>query len=80
MTMVADFTMHGLTRELKLPAKLTRPAKDPWGNLRIGLEARTKLKRKDYGINFQQVLETGALLAGGQVEIEINGRHEQFGD
>jgi len=72
MTMVADFTMHGVTKELKLSAKQSGPTKDPWGNVRIGLEAKTKLKRKDYGINFHQVLETGALLVGEQVEIEIN--------
>jgi len=72
MTMVADFTMHGVTKELKLSAKQSGPTKDPWGNIRIGLEAKTKLKRKDYGINFHQVLETGALLVGEEVEIEIN--------
>ena len=72
ITMVADFTMHGVTRELKLPAKQSGPTKDQWGNVRIGLEAKTKLNRKDYGINFHQVLETGALLVGEEVELEIN--------
>jgi polyisoprenoid-binding protein YceI len=72
VTMITDFTMHGVTKELRLPAKLTGPAKDPWGNIRIGLEAKTKLNRKDYGINFHRVLETGALLVGEEVELEIN--------
>ncbi len=72
MTMVADFTMRGVTKELKLSAKQSGPTTDPWGNVRIGLEAKTKLKRKDYGINFHQVLETGALLVGEEVELEIN--------
>lgn len=72
ITILADFTMHGVTKELRLPARVTGPAKDPWGNIRIGLEAKTKLKRKDYGINFHQVLETGALLVGEEVELEIN--------
>jgi polyisoprenoid-binding protein YceI len=70
--MIADFTMRGVTKELRLPAKLAGPAKDPWGNLRIGLEAKTKLNRKDYGINYHQVLETGALAVGEEVELEIN--------
>ena len=70
--LVADFTMRGVTKELRLPAKLAGPAKDPWGNLRIGLEAKTKLNRKDYGINYHQVLETGALAVGEEVELEIN--------
>jgi polyisoprenoid-binding protein YceI len=72
MTIIGDFTMRGITKELQLPARLTGPAKDPGGNLRIGLAAKTKLKRKDYGINFHQVLETGALLVGEEVELEIN--------
>jgi polyisoprenoid-binding protein YceI len=72
ITIVADFTMHGITKEVRLPARLTGPAKDPWGNIRIGLVAKAKLNRKDYGINFNQVLETGALLVGETVELEIN--------
>jgi polyisoprenoid-binding protein YceI len=72
IVLIADFTMRGVTKELRLPARLAGPAKDPWGNLRIGLEARTKLNRKDYGINYHQVLETGALAVGEEVELEIN--------
>jgi polyisoprenoid-binding protein YceI len=64
--------MRGATKELRLPTKMAGPAKDPWGNLRIGLEAKTKLNRKDYGINYHQVLETGALVVGEEVELEIN--------
>ena len=70
--LIADFTMRGVTKELRLPARLAGPAKDPWGNLRIGLEAKTKLNRKDYGINYHQVLETGALAVGEEVELEID--------
>ena len=72
MILIADFTMRGVTKELRLPAKLTGPTKDPWGNTRIGLEASAKLNRKDYGINYHQVLEAGALAVGEEVEIEIN--------
>ena len=72
IVMISDFTMRGVTKELRLPAKLAGPSKDPWGNLRIGLEAKTKLNRKDYGINYHQVLETGVLGVGEEVELEIN--------
>src|SRR5262245_11615390 len=70
--LVAEFTMRGVTKELRLPAKLSGPTKDPWGGTRIGLEARTKLNRKDYGIKYHKVLESGALEVGDEVEIEIN--------
>jgi len=72
VTIIADFTMHGVTRELRLPAKVTGPVKDPWGNVRIGLEATTKIKRKDYGINFHQILERGVFLVGEEVELGIS--------
>ncbi len=70
--MVGDFTMHGVTRELALPVTIKGPIKDPWGNTRLGLEAKTKLNRKDYGLKYNQVLETGGLVVSDVVEIEIN--------
>lgn len=72
IVLIADFTMRGVTKELRLPPKLTELTKDPWGSTRIGLEASAKLNRKDYGINYHQVLEAGALAVGEEVEIEIN--------
>jgi polyisoprenoid-binding protein YceI len=70
--LVADFTMRGVTKELRLPVTVSGPAKDPFGNTRIGLDARTILNRKDYGLKFSAALETGALLVGEEVTIEIN--------
>jgi polyisoprenoid-binding protein YceI len=52
--------------------KLKGPIKDPWGNTRIGLEAKTKLSRKDYGLTYNKALETGGLVVGDEIEIEIN--------
>ena len=70
--LVADFTMRDVTKELRLPAKLSGPIKDPWGGTRIGLEAKTKLNRKDYGIKYHEVLEAGVVVVGEEVELEIN--------
>jgi polyisoprenoid-binding protein YceI len=72
ITMIADFGMHGVTRQLTLPASQKGPTRDPWGNIRIGLVAKAKLNRKDYGIIFNQVLESGVRLVGEEVELEIN--------
>src|SRR5882724_817856 len=69
---IGDFTMHGVTKELALPVRLKGPMKDPWGNDRVGLEAKTKVNRKDYGISYNKLLETGGALVGDEVEIEIN--------
>jgi len=72
LVLIADFTMRGVTKELRLPAMMSKTTKDPWGGVRVGLEAKTKLNRKDYGINYHQVLETGAMAVGEEVELEIN--------
>jgi polyisoprenoid-binding protein YceI len=70
--LVADFAMHGVTKELHLPVTLSGPVKDPQGNTRIGLEAKTTLNRKDYGIQFNAAMETGGLLVGEEVARDIN--------
>jgi len=70
--LVGDFTMHGTTKEISLPVKLSGPIKDPWGNMRIGLHAKTKLNRKEYGLTYNKVLETGGLMVGEEIEIEID--------
>lgn len=70
--LIADFTMKGVTRELRLPAKLSGPVKDHTGAMRIGLETKSKVNRKDYGIKYHQVLEGGILAVSDEIEIEIN--------
>jgi len=72
VNVIGNLTMHGITRELRFTAKQRGPAKDSSGNIRIGLEAKTNLKRKDYGIAYHQMLETGVLVVGEEVEIELN--------
>ena len=72
VVMIADFTMRGVTKELRLPVTLSKPIKDPWGNMRVGLVAKTKLNRRDYGINYHQLLETGVAAVGEEVELDIN--------
>jgi polyisoprenoid-binding protein YceI len=82
VNVVGYLTVHGVTRELRFSGKQSGPTRDSSGNVRIGFEAKTNLKRKDYGITFHQVLETGALVIGEQVEMEINIqaiRKEGFG-
>jgi len=69
---IGDFTMHGVTKELSLPVTIKGPIKDPWGNTRIGFQTRTKLNRKEYGLKYNQALETGGLVVGDEIELEIN--------
>ena len=70
--LIGDYTMHGVTKEISLPVKVSGPVKDPFGSIRIGLEGKTKLNRKDFGMTYNKMLETGGLLVGDEVELEIN--------
>jgi polyisoprenoid-binding protein YceI len=67
-----DLTIHGVTREVVLNVVgPTEEAKDPWGYMRRGVEATGKIKRKDFGLNWNQVLESGGFLVGDDVEISL---------
>ena len=50
----------------------TPPAKDPWGNTRLGLSATTKINRKDFGLTWNAALETGGILVGDEVTITLD--------
>ena len=67
---VGDLTIHGITREVVLHVDLHGQAKDPWGNVRAAFTAKTSIDRKDFGLTWNQVLETGGVLVGDRVEIE----------
>ena len=67
-----DLTLHGQTRQQTFVVEgPTPPAKDPWGNTRIGLSATAKINRKDHGLNWNAALETGGILVGDDVNITL---------
>ena len=67
-----DLTIRDVTRKVVFSAEgPTPPAKDPWGNHRIGLSATTKLNRKDFGLAWNTALETGGVLVGEDVKISL---------
>ncbi|WP_242674379.1 YceI family protein [Marinobacter halodurans] len=47
---VGDLTLRGVTREITLDADMVGHGKDPWGGYRMGFEAETELRLKDFGI------------------------------
>jgi polyisoprenoid-binding protein YceI len=67
-----ELTIHGVTREVVLDTTFEGRSTDPWGNDRIGYEAHTKISRKDFGLEWNQALETGGVVVGDEVKIELN--------
>ena len=67
---VGDLTIKGTAREVVLRVEQHGQAKDPWGNVRVAFTAKTSIDRKDFGLTWNQVLETGGLMVGDRVDIE----------
>ncbi len=68
-----DLTIHGVTRQVTLDVDGPTPeSKDPWGNLRIGASAATKIDRRDFGLTWNSGLEAGGVLVGDEVKISID--------
>ena len=67
-----DLTIHGVTKQVTLDVEGPSPeVKDPWGNVKSGASAVTKINRKDFGLVWNVGLETGGLLVGEEVAITL---------
>ncbi|HET9596423.1 MAG TPA: YceI family protein [Anaeromyxobacteraceae bacterium] len=71
LRVVGDLTIRGTTREVVLDVEYGGQGKDPWGNQRAGFTASTSINRKDFGLTWNQALETGGVLVADRVDIEI---------
>ena len=69
--LAGDLTIHGVTRPVTFDTEFFGLEKSPWGDYRAGFSASTKINRKDYGIVWNKVLDSGGLLVGEEVEISI---------
>lgn len=67
-----DLTIRDVTREVALDVEFEGRAKDPWGNERIGFSATTELNRKEFGLRWNQVLETGGVVVGDRVKVSLH--------
>ncbi len=65
-------TMRGVSKEIVLQAEYGGIMTDPWGNSRTGFSVTGKINRKDFGVGFGMVSETGGVLLGDEVKINAN--------
>lgn len=75
-----DLTIRGETREVELDVTRHGSGTDPWGNERIAFGATTKIDRRDFGLTWNQALETGGILVGQDVMISIEAQATEATD
>jgi polyisoprenoid-binding protein YceI len=69
--LTGTLTIRGISREVVLDVERHGQTRDPWGNDRAAFTARTAIDRKDFGLTWNQALETGGFVVGDRVELEI---------
>ena len=69
---VGDLTIRGVTREVTLAANLEGRTRDPWGNERAGYSATGKINRHDFGLTWNQALESGGVMVGDEVKLTVD--------
>jgi len=73
LVVTGDLTIKGVTHSVAFAVEgPSAPAKDPWGNTRIGLTATTKINRKDFGLTWNAALETGGVMVGEEISITLD--------
>ena len=72
-----ELTVHGTTVAVPLEVSFEGGAQDPWGGARIGFSASTEVDRAAFGLTWNQALETGGVLVGKQVKIDVEAEAVQ---
>ncbi len=66
-------TMHGVSKNIKIALEgLEQQVKDPWGNIRKGAQVTADINRKDFGIVYNAVLESGNMLIGKTADVSMD--------
>ena len=72
LTVNGELTIKGVTKPVTLKAELEGRGVNPWGVEVIGFEAKGKFNRKDFGLNWNQALESGGVLVSDEVKLSID--------
>ena len=70
-TAIGNFTLLGVTKEIILVGTFNGMAQDPWGNTRAGFTAAGTINRKDFGMKFSKLLDSGGLMVGDEVKLKL---------
>jgi len=69
--MTGDLTIKDVTKPVSIDFAYNGSATDPYGNQRVGFEGSTVINRKDFGVNFNAVLETGGVMVSEKITLEF---------
>jgi polyisoprenoid-binding protein YceI len=71
-TLVGDLTIRGVTREIVLKGAAEGVTRDPWGGERAGFSVSGTINRRDFGLTWNQALETGGVVVSDEVKLTID--------
>ncbi len=69
--LTGDLTIRDVTRPITLDVEFEGETKDPWGGERVGFSATGKIDRRDFGLTWNQALETGGVVVGNDIKISL---------
>jgi len=69
---MGDLTIHGVTRETAFHAEVTPEVASPFGGFLVGITASGVINREDFGLTWNQALETGGVMVGKEVHFQID--------
>jgi len=71
LRVTGELTVRGVTKEVVLDTEYVGMAKDAYGRTRVAFSARTEIDRDQFGVSWNMALETGGVLVGKKVQIEL---------
>jgi polyisoprenoid-binding protein YceI len=69
--LTGDLTIRDVTREITLDVEFGGKTRDPWGGERVGFSATGKIDRREFGLVWNQAMETGGVLVGNDIKVNI---------
>jgi len=69
--LTGDLTIRDVTKPITLDVQFEGKTKDPWGGERVGFSATGKIDRRDFGLTWNQALETGGVVVGNEIKISL---------
>ena len=69
--LTGDLTIRDVTKPITLEVEFEGRNKDPWGGERVGFSAKGKIDRREFGLTWNQALETGGVVVGNEIKISL---------